>query len=77
MQLVVLEFNFNHGRFRVLPGKLGPLDLPVSVENEEKVDHLVLLVLLVCLVSLDLQVCKDLLAKKERMALRVQKDIVV
>jgi len=63
--------------YPVLLVKLDPLDLLVNVENEAKVDLQVLLVLLVCLVSLDPQVCKAHLAKKERTEQRVQKDIAV
>ena len=61
----------------VLLVKLDPLDLLVSEEKEVKVDLLVLLDHLVCLANLDLQVCKVLPVKKERMALKVPKDIEV
>ena len=61
----------------VLLVKLDPLDLLVSEEKEVKVDLLVLLDHLVCLANLDLQACKVHLVKKERMALKVPKDIEV
>merc|ERR1712045_861597 len=61
----------------VLLVKLDPLDLLVSEEKEVKVDLLVLLDHLVCLANLDLQACKVLPVKKERMALKVPKDIEV
>merc|ERR1711953_464455 len=61
----------------VLPVKLDPLDLLVSEEKEVKVDLLVLLDHLACLANLDLQVCKVHPVKKERMALKVPKDIEV
>ena len=73
--MLTKQYFINH--FRVLLVKLGLLDLLENEENEEKVARQVLSDLLVCLVNLDLQACKDLLVKKARMELRVQRVIVV